>query len=155
MDTGVSPIQLTTLPLSLDTSVMVVRVEVRLPLIAAWNMNPSTPDGPSGRLPPLKDTIRDICWEVPTYPVGRSTVHLSEFLPITEQVKTTVSLGQATPLLVLDVNWIAVKHNKSSMQKTSLENHTLKRVIPGKEYQQRLDPQLTFYKHNHWNLILV
>ncbi len=48
-DPGGPPRQVTVVPLSEDTSVSVVRVEVRLSLltavIAAWNMNPSTPKG--------------------------------------------------------------------------------------------------------------
>ena len=32
-----------------------------------------------------------------------------------------------------------------------IKNHTVKRVIPGKKYQQRLDPRWILYKSNHWH----
>ncbi len=84
----------------------VVRVEVRLSLLtavrAAWNMNPSTPEG--GRVPiPLEVRTPRVNWSV-TVTSGGTTVHRRVLLPTIVQVKMTGSLGQAAPSPELDVN---------------------------------------------------
>ncbi len=101
------PKQLTMVPLSADTSVSVVRVEVRLSLltavIATWNMNPSTPAADDRMpIPSLPNMIR-LKSAVFTRSGGGVTLH-KRLVLFTVQVKTTGSLGQAASSPELDVN---------------------------------------------------
>ncbi len=99
--------QLTVVPLSADTSVSVVRVEVILSLltavIAAWNMNPSTPTGSPLPIPSLP-VITCVNPIVTLWFGGGSAIHWRLVLPTTTQVKTIGSFGQAAPSPELDVN---------------------------------------------------
>ncbi len=107
-DSSGSPKQVTVVPLSADTSVSVVRVEVRLSLltavIATWNMNPSGPaDDDRMPIPSLPNMIC-VNSAVFTRSGGGVTVHRRLVLFTEMHVRTTGSLGQAAPSPELDVN---------------------------------------------------